>query len=554
MATKPVTFPNIWAGAGIYATGPFVGQPSSVDPGFGIADEGHRPGSLKPTAAEHENYQQFQLTTWVREWLARGEFTGTADAHIVETDANGRTQLVGLTLDDAVDETVLDITGANTLLPAVFVHSDATSFQADMGANPGVGFSVPIGAADGTGFSATMTNSSGGAAGLNVSADGTSIGKCVAVQHSQGVGVDVRCDDTGIGVAIAHSGSAAGLFIAASGTGRAIQVTGSPGNDAVTLTAGAAQRALLATASATSAYAAQFVNGTTYSISAAGSTNGGGGLFTGAGTGIGVAALSGTSAGANAVQALARNSTGYGLYAQTHTTAVSGVAGAFIEGRDSAAGAEITSANYYAVLLNAKTSTPTYPTIYVRPQTSYPSFSTDGTITFASQSFGNIPHFLRGSTTDGAPRGVWDSIGGFVYGASYNASAASADSVNYTSLTTAVCSAGNAPKQALGVVRLSVSLRVKTSAIGATGIDVQLRDVTPGVPVTIITYAGAAGLSTSGWYMPGTVADRWETSLSFNYFYVVPLAGARTFELRFKRQSGAVTITAQGSLVVTGCY
>ena len=33
MATKPVTFPNIWDSAGIYATGPFIGRVVAWDPG-----------------------------------------------------------------------------------------------------------------------------------------------------------------------------------------------------------------------------------------------------------------------------------------------------------------------------------------------------------------------------------------------------------------------------------------------------------------------------------------------------------------------------------------
>ena len=55
MATKPVTLPNIWDSVGVYATGPFIGSISIVDPGAGIAGEGPRPGSLFPTAARMIN-------------------------------------------------------------------------------------------------------------------------------------------------------------------------------------------------------------------------------------------------------------------------------------------------------------------------------------------------------------------------------------------------------------------------------------------------------------------------------------------------------------------
>ncbi len=114
MATKPLTIPNRWASDALYSSGPFIGDVCKVDPGAGVAGEGHRPGSLLPTAAEHENYQQNQVTTWVIDWLSLGSSAGASDAHIVETDAAGRTALTGLVVDDPVDEGAVEITGVNT--------------------------------------------------------------------------------------------------------------------------------------------------------------------------------------------------------------------------------------------------------------------------------------------------------------------------------------------------------------------------------------------------------------------------------------------------------
>ena len=87
MATKPLVPPRVWDSAGVYTTGPFIGSISRVDPGAGIAAEGHRPGNAFPTPAEYENYQQNLITRMVTEWLFLGSYTGAADAHVVETDA-----------------------------------------------------------------------------------------------------------------------------------------------------------------------------------------------------------------------------------------------------------------------------------------------------------------------------------------------------------------------------------------------------------------------------------------------------------------------------------
>lgn len=133
MATKPATLPRPWATLANYDTGPFIGQPMKADPGVGIAASGHRPGAAFPTPAEYENYQQYHVTNWVDTWLALGSSAGAADAHIVEANSVGRSALVGLDLDDGVDEVVLDIVSSNTFVPAVQVDATAgggTAFQA----------------------------------------------------------------------------------------------------------------------------------------------------------------------------------------------------------------------------------------------------------------------------------------------------------------------------------------------------------------------------------------------------------------------------------------
>ena len=56
MATKPSTSPRLWGTNALYTTGPFIGQPGKVDPGVGVAAEGHRPGAAFPTPAEFKGF------------------------------------------------------------------------------------------------------------------------------------------------------------------------------------------------------------------------------------------------------------------------------------------------------------------------------------------------------------------------------------------------------------------------------------------------------------------------------------------------------------------
>ena len=89
MATKPSTSPRLWGTNALYTTGPFIGQPGKVDPGVGVAAEGHRPGAAFPTPAEFENYQQNRVTDWVTNWLRLGNSAAALDAHVQETDSLG---------------------------------------------------------------------------------------------------------------------------------------------------------------------------------------------------------------------------------------------------------------------------------------------------------------------------------------------------------------------------------------------------------------------------------------------------------------------------------
>lgn len=88
MPTKPGVQAESWGIPGNYISGPFIGLSRQIVIPVGVANEGHRPGSAFPTAAEYWNYWLWTVGELVR-WVFLGTNLDDPDAHIVETDANG---------------------------------------------------------------------------------------------------------------------------------------------------------------------------------------------------------------------------------------------------------------------------------------------------------------------------------------------------------------------------------------------------------------------------------------------------------------------------------
>ena len=55
------------------------------------------------------------------------------------------------------------------------------------------------------------------------------------------------------------------------------------------------------------------------------------------------------------------------------------------------------------------------------------------------------------------------------------------------------------------------------------------------------------------WPLTGATTG-WDRDVTFDCDYTIPAEGDRTFLLQVKRQTVANTVTAHGSLVVTGAY
>lgn len=175
MATKPATVPSIWAPGAVYTTGPFVGLANKVPVAGAVALDGHRPGAADPTPAEYVNDQDNKTTTWIVDWLSQGDTVAAANTHIMETDASGRHECVGLDMTDPVDRTVCTIVGANTFVPVVLVQTSGNGIQvecqgvgtgcynADLTGGSAFGFSAADTVADAaTAFSVLMQGNAGG--------------------------------------------------------------------------------------------------------------------------------------------------------------------------------------------------------------------------------------------------------------------------------------------------------------------------------------------------------------------------------------------------------
>lgn len=95
---KPADTVQIWAKAGVFTNGPYAGLTNMEPIPDGAAEEGFIPGSANPSAAEHVNDWLNRAAKLIH-WVYQGSYTGDPDAHIVETDSAGKTQLQRLRVE-----------------------------------------------------------------------------------------------------------------------------------------------------------------------------------------------------------------------------------------------------------------------------------------------------------------------------------------------------------------------------------------------------------------------------------------------------------------------
>jgi len=501
MATKPATTPRVWASSGIYTTGPFIGSPSVADPGIGIAAEGHRPGSSFPTAAEHENSQQFELTTWVATWLALGSSAGAADAHILETDSAGRFGAVGATLVDAVDETCLDITAANTFAPAVNVTSAATAYQASMGNGAGTGFSAPIGTGAGVGFTSFMSGTAAGGAGLTIDADNASAADCVR---------------------LTHDGSGVACLITATGTGFALDVVGS----------------------SAALYGARFVGGGLTSL-----------LAEGVGGANGAIVQSGTTAGGIALSSVLRNNTGSALTLSTPGGSTTAARGLLSSVSGSAAAAEFVSPNYYAAIFTGDTTAPTFGPVVITESNAVPTSPLPNQIARVRSAFGVSPQLMESCLEDfpgtNGWRGLLSTTGGSALGQGYAAGPFTTAFVgSWYNTVSVTASNGNAPKTASRQILMRVNFSWRNT--GAATLGVRIIDVTadPGAASPVFQRTGAGTGATAGYALAAS-AD-WSVPITLFVPVTVPAVGNRTWRLDILSSGAGLIVVRDVSMDFLG--
>ena len=508
MATKPLTLPRPWATLANYDTGPFIGQPMKVNPGVGIAASGHRPGAAFPTPAEYENFQQNQITAVWIPWVNAGSFTGAADAHLVETAATGRSQLQGLTLDDAVNETVLNVTGVNTVAPAVLVTAGTgPAIQAIIDPDS-FAFTSTVGAGTGSVFSAFLDNTLAGGAGLDVTDNAGANGDGVRVVRT-GNGVGIRVTTAGSDTIIVSGGTIT-ASPAAGGNGMEILGGSGPGVGAIRASNPITN-----------------VSGTV--ISAETSTN--------------------------------ANSTGRGLVGEAHNNAIgiegiaddnnaglfrsTGTATAMVVTAAGGIGVDIQSngsglAGNFALQVRGDTTSPVVGTISIVDQNARPTTGLSGhltSITSASLKLG-----LCGGNSDNTWRSYWHSLNGYAcaYDLLPNTTTVGGIGVWKFVGTITTSSVGNQIKVASSTVLLRVSMTPRAVTAAATGptLGVLVEDTTSGIPPYPVIYqrVGAGTGDTSGFKMDDNT-NIWQNSIAFMIPVVVPAIGTRSYRLSITTSS-----------------
>ena len=471
MATKPATLPRPWATLANYDTGPFIGQPMKVDPGVGIAASGHRPGAASPTPAEYENYQQNLVTaSWIP-WVNAGSFAGAADAHIVESDSVGRSALVGLDLDDAVDETVLNVIGVNTLAPAVLVDASAggTAYQATI-APGGTGFTTTVASGPGgQGFSVDMVGAIVGVAGMRISMDAATTGEGIEITSANGKCLDIN-----------SSGSFDAVVITATGIARALDVNGS----------------------SSSSSACTMSGGTGQTLSVVPGISGANGIAVSSGPGAGDVALLATNLNNTGfvVRATPPNtgtSASRGFYCSTGTGA--GIAAEFVSSGTGASG-------NYAISLSGDTTSPTKGIVFMQPQNADPSGGGES----GGLAFSTAKGLTGGNFADGTWRSYWNSVNGyacaFVNNSGYGALGLTLPNSIFSIVgTITTANTGDEIKVANATILVRLSFSMKSNSTTDTVLSIRVRDVTDGNTI-VWERIGTGSSDNAGYFIPGNDA------------------------------------------------
>lgn len=496
MPTKPLTTPLDWATNALYTTGPFIGSASKVAPGAAVAAEGHRPGSLFPTPAEYENYQQNRLTAWVTEWVAVGTFNPDANAHIVETDSTGRAGVHGLDVIDTVDETAVVITGVNTLAPTVTATctTGAVVIASDVGNSTGTAFSASVGTGAGTGLDATLSATAAGGAGVRISTTGVTAADGIVVTSAAG-----------------HVGDGAVIDVSAGG-GVGITVRGSNAASAIDATAAGNQSA---------------------------------GTFTGSGLGSGVVATSGGTNGAVGVTAESVNNTGFGVQATVPVAATAAAAAVRAAGRGSGQGITASAVSGAAASLSA--SNVAGVCLFLTGKAGDPSTITNGCVDYNT----NTKTIVTANNSDAAYRDVQTALGNACRGGTTGNVAQTLGGAIWVTAATFTLSAGEIPLRAGRTLRIRFRCDARMTVAAQGTLNVRIRDTTNAV--TLVTRAGA-GIADNAGYFLAVASTAWQRSVILDYDYSPCPTGAITFVAEIQTGTADNVRVRDASLLPEGLF
>lgn len=163
MATKPGTTPPVIATGANYTVGPMVGMSTKVLPVAPFTTNGLRPGGDPADAspAEFLNYTIHWIGRWIDDWMSQGSAIAATDTHIVETDADGRTQQRGFDVVEPTDRIVADWRAGNTVgTPAMYLETGggAGIFVDTAGGNSPAFAASPTGASQGVAIASNSSN------------------------------------------------------------------------------------------------------------------------------------------------------------------------------------------------------------------------------------------------------------------------------------------------------------------------------------------------------------------------------------------------------------
>lgn len=528
MPTKPATIPEIWASNTLYTTGPFIGDPTKVGPGA-TAQDGDRPGALFPTAAEHNNYQQYELTTWVATWLYLGTYDPDPDAHIVETDSTGRAGLHGCTINntDATETAlaVFSVATAPQIACLVTCTTGGTAIGASIGNASANAFQTATGTgANATGYHVDMGATPAGGSGMRVAAVGGTVGPGIRVTHA----------GSGEGVLVTHSGSSQGLLVNHSGTNAAIEVVHS-GNvaSAVAITAGVNARAILGigsgtgagavfqsgTSSATAAVVAQALTSSAFGVDATGGSGGA--------TGVGVR---GTGAHADT----------YGVHGRTSALASATAAGVLGEGRGTGTiGVHALSTAGIALVTQADTVNPALPEMRFIGQNADPSSAPIGGEHLSNTTMRQLRH-----ATGVGYFGIYQSGGTDASACLVNAS----DDGPFTSNSTVIwttclsvlldASKGNGYYGTVvsAAVTIVIGMECRCQTAAAATVDLQVLDQSDG-GTQIFARTSTGGALADGYRLPSAITD-WQRSIVVAFQYVPPNEGDLDLDIEVRVGDG----------------